>query len=379
MKILLISHSSGNYGAEKSLLSIAKQLSIRKHDVTVLVPSEGPLTRELYLLDIKFIVWPYFLWIGKRLFYIKYVLYFPLNVLSVYLFKYSHSKFKHYDIVYSNTIATNFGALLSSIGKKKHIWHVREYVHEDSNAKFLVNYKIAKYFFIKKSDAIIYNSKSVEDKFKNYFGSHESKVIYNGISFKSIAPEYSVRIYSKNKKFILLMVSSIKKEKGHYDALKALSLLIINYPNLILRIVGGISHNPYFDEMIKYIKNKGLSQNVEFLGYLDDPLVIMNESDIFLMCSEKEAFGRVTVEALFSGCPVIATNSGGTLEIIEDNINGILYTPGDWKQLSYLIEKLIINHQLRRSLSVNGKIRSYYFNLKNSIDAIEKVLISLSK
>ena len=52
----------------------------------------------------------------------------------------------------------------------------------------------------------------------------------------------------------------------------------------------------------------------------------MSGATAFLMCSENEGLGRVTVEAMFYGCPVIARNTGGTLDFIEDKVTGLLFS-----------------------------------------------------
>ena len=51
----------------------------------------------------------------------------------------------------------------------------------------------------------------------------------------------------------------------------------------------------------------------------------MSKATAYLMCSEFEGLGRVTIEAMFYGCPVIARRSGGTLEIITDRRNGFFF------------------------------------------------------
>ena len=73
--------------------------------------------------------------------------------------------------------------------------------------------------------------------------------------------------------------------------------------------------------LMEVAKEAGVENNVEFRGYVADIRSLMSKATAYLMCSEFEGLGRVTIEAMFYGCPVIARRSGGTLEIITDRRN----------------------------------------------------------
>ena len=77
--------------------------------------------------------------------------------------------------------------------------------------------------------------------------------------------------------------------------------------------------------MMEVAKEAGVENNVEFRGYVADIRSLMSKATAYLMCSEFEGLGRVTIEAMFYGCPVIARRSGGTLEIITDRRNGFFF------------------------------------------------------
>ena len=67
---------------------------------------------------------------------------------------------------------------------------------------------------------------------------------------------------------------------------------------------------------------------------------MMLSSDIVLVCSKSEAFGRVTIEGMFSGRPVIGARSAATAELIKDGVNGLLYDPGNPGDLADKIKRL---------------------------------------
>ena len=73
------------------------------------------------------------------------------------------------------------------------------------------------------------------------------------------------------------------------------------------------------------------------------------------MCSQSEAFGRVTVEAMMSGCLVIGANAGGTMELISDNVTGLLYTSGDYSDLAEKIKFALKYPEKMRVIAKHGQ------------------------
>jgi glycosyltransferase involved in cell wall biosynthesis len=83
----------------------------------------------------------------------------------------------------------------------------------------------------------------------------------------------------------------------------------------------------------------------------------MYKADVVLMCSRWEAFGRATVEAMLAGKPVIGTaNSGGTAELIQDGITGLLYKAGDHDELANKIQFLYENPQEKLKLGAAARL-----------------------
>lgn len=158
------------------------------------------------------------------------------------------------------------------------------------------------------------------------------------------------------------------------DALRAMPHILIKYPDACLRIVGE-GDALYKAELEQYIKNNGLANNVIFLGYLDNPVKLMANSDVFLMCSRNEAFGRVTIEAMTSGCPVIGANSGGTSEILDENKYGLLYEPGDSESLAERVVNVLSDNELRLSVSSAGKVRASAFSIDSMLKKVNEHIV----
>ena len=92
------------------------------------------------------------------------------------------------------------------------------------------------------------------------------------------------------------------------------------------------------------------------------------------MCSECEAFGRVTVEAMRAGLPVCGTNAGGTPEIIDPGVNGLLSPAGDANALAANLMALELDEDLRRSLAFRALETAQRFQRDRYGDELTAIL-----
>ncbi|HRY29201.1 MAG TPA: glycosyltransferase family 4 protein [Elusimicrobiota bacterium] len=118
-------------------------------------------------------------------------------------------------------------------------------------------------------------------------------------------------------KTLLLTVRNLEARMGLENLLEALRRLRATDPSLHLHIVGQGSLRPFLEEQARRL---GLQNHVTFLGFVPDEALPLcyQAADIFVLPTrELEGFGLVTVEALASGCPVVATQVGGSAEILK--------------------------------------------------------------
>jgi len=120
--------------------------------------------------------------------------------------------------------------------------------------------------------------------------------------------------------------------------------------DLQLRLVGP-ANPPYRRRLVRQVIERGLQKVVQVREATTAPQRELEWANVILVCSGNEAFGRVSVEALKSGRPVIGTRSGGTVEILLHGVNGLLFTPGDPQALASALSLLAYDAALLKTMS----------------------------
>ena len=220
-----------------------------------------------------------------------------------------------------------------------------------------------------KGDYVIAISKFIKMHIKKEYNKVDNVfVIPRGINENIFSPEKvsAERIISAAKKMktdefqkTILMPGRLTSWKGHEIAIRSLSL--IKEHNIKLVILGDLQKRFKYK---KYLENLvfqlGLNNKVLFLEKTRDLPAFMMLADLVISCSTKpEAFGRTILEAQAMGRPVLAFNHGGSVELINENKNGIL---------SPVLDIDIFAENILKSLSLSMKDRK-----KISKESVEKV------
>ncbi len=334
MKILYISHIGYINGAPKSLLEYLENIKEKGVTPIVLLPQKGNFRVELNKKGIRNRIIPYSncVYKGERN-YQTYVNYFFHNIKAIKEIV-SIIKKEKIDIVHSNTQVVDVGAIAALIAGIPHVWHFREYVKEDFELEFLFPH--IQRLLVKKSVACIAIADGIKQKFDALYNI-KTICMYNGIKKDSYYCPIDTKTSEKNS-LKLLLAGSISEEKGQIDAIRAVEILVKRGINVELLIIGDGDRN-YIDKLKSYVKKQALNHYITFLKFTNELQEIRKQSDVILVCSKKEAFGRVTAEAMMTGKLVIGSNSGGTPELIGANEErGYLYPFSSSEQLADKIE-----------------------------------------
>jgi glycogen synthase len=179
----------------------------------------------------------------------------------------------------------------------------------------------------------------------------------------------------------LLYVGQVTRLKGVHTAVEALKLLVeqSSHRSTVLTIVGG----PDYDDRIRrLVSSFGLESNVVFKGQVapDQLPRIYSEHDVLLFPSVwDEPFSITLLEAMSSGLAVVATNTGGSAEILEDEVNALVFPKEDSQACAALIGRLFNAPQLFEKIRRNGRRTvEERFRLDRMVDRIDLALKQLA-
>ncbi len=214
-------------------------------------------------------------------------------------------------LIHINSSVSYFAALAALMAGIPYVWHIRELMEEQFGCEFLD--KKLKYELYFQADKLIAISNFVSRKYQEKFSLQTTK-IYNGLNIKRFKVEIDKKRNYRN--IFLAAAAVISIEKGQIDAIKAVELLVRQgYTDVRLIIVGN-GNDGYVWALKKYIKKKNLDNNISILPFRYDLSDLRKEVSYEIICSQNEALGRVTIEAMLAGNIVIGARSGGTTEII---------------------------------------------------------------
>ena len=179
----------------------------------------------------------------------------------------------------------------------------------------------------------------------------------------------------RDDEFLLGIIGQITPRKGQLELIKTFAENQKRLPNATLLIVGAPMFNQdhdYLEELKQTIKDLRIEEKVRFLGQRKDVSAIMQAIDVLVVNSKSEALVVVAIEAMACGTPVIATDVGGTREMIENDINGWLVPFGDSEKLADALAECAAEPEMRRAFAIkNQQIVDKHFSAEKFIREIE--------
>jgi glycosyltransferase involved in cell wall biosynthesis len=134
--------------------------------------------------------------------------------------------------------------------------------------------------------------------------------------------------------------------------LDAMPRLLQEHPRLRYLIVGDGDHRGSLEE---HAKRRGVTTAVEFLGHRSDVAEVLAAGDVFVLPSHTEALPTVIIEAMAAGLPVVATDVGGTGELVATGSSGVLVPPRSPDRLAEAIDRLLRSPRQTAAMSVAGR------------------------
>ena len=207
-----------------------------------------------------------------------------------------------------------------------------------------------------------------------------ARVIHTGIDVKQYSNnQHNHELGDDNQTFNLLCAGRLVAEKGVDTAIQALEKLVFDQDVRSMRLsVAGSGSADYQSYLRRLVTQAGLDDYVSFLGHVrpEEMPRLLQQFDVLLMPSNwEEPLSRMVLEGMISGLVVVATPRGGTIEILVDGENGLLFTPGDPEDLARKITRLIEDPISRRKLANAGQQTVVErFTMTRMMDEIENYL-----
>jgi glycosyltransferase involved in cell wall biosynthesis len=231
------------------------------------------------------------------------------------------------------------------------------------------------------ASTIIANSVATRDSFLEAGGrADKTVVIYNGFSpepFDRVQPSETDSLRAGlglTGKFVVGAFGRLTPWKGQHVLIDALAAL----PSAHALIIGDalFGEHAYADELRTRAETQGVADRVHFVGFRRDIAALMKLCDVIVHTSTApEPFGRVIVEAMLAGRPVIATRAGGAIEIVVDGESGLLVPPGSAPELSAALRSLAEDPPRAERLAAAGRERALqHFSMQATVSAIHQVL-----
>jgi glycosyltransferase involved in cell wall biosynthesis len=288
---------------------------------------------------------------------------------------------RDYDVLYANTLkALVVGALASVLGQKPLIYHLRDILSQEHFSPS--NLRVAIFLSNHLARHVIANSEATRQAFIKAGGrSHKISVIYNGFQPEDYQrpPEEIAALRSSLgiavEDYVVGHFSRLSPWKGQHILIDALA----HCPkNTVVLLVGEalFGEGDYVAELQQQVEELGLGDRVKFLGFRSDVPSLMAACDLVTHTSTApEPFGRVIIEAMLCGTPVIAAAAGGATELVESGKTGWLTPPGDRTALADQINWCHSHPEMTEQVeNIALSMASKQFHLRTTQANIEKVL-----
>ena len=182
--------------------------------------------------------------------------------------------------------------------------------------------------------------------------------------------QYRKNINISKDDFVLLILADVNYNKNHIQIIKAMKLINKKDNNIKVICAG---EGPLKEKLINKVKKMKLEDKISFLGFRSDVKELLHISDCIGLFSKREGLGKCLLEGMITGKSLIATDTRGPRELIEDNKNGFLVEIGDYKSTARAIERLSQDRKLRMDFYIESQDKLKKYLLNNVLEFIENV------
>lgn len=288
------------------------------------------------------------------------------------------------DIVQTHVLKANlFGILAARLAKVpviigtemtlKDIAHTRTTRLRDKLMQPLVG------LFLGYSDSFMVTSEYIKQQWYQRRCAEKYRVIYPPFNLEKYHAA-EARSLSKATNVIhddptIGFIGRLSEEKGVQTLIRAMAAVRTKIPRAKLLIAGS---GPMEKQLRKLVQTTDLGSSITFLGFCSNAFEMIGNLDVFVLPSRTEGCPIVVLEAMAMGVPVIATDVGGTPELVKDNITGLLVQSNSPEALAKAIVLLLTDRERALRMGIEGHKRAFgEFHPNRFIESVERMYLEL--
>ena len=355
-RVLFVDHAGVLGGAELSLLDVAPAFGA---SAGVVLLADGPFRAALARRGVAVDVEPLGAMAGVKK---ASVVPSPAAVMDAWkVARKLARRAANADVIYANSQkAFIVSALAGRMAHRRVVWHLRDMLGPPHFSGATV--RAAVWLANRFASRVIANSDATARAFVAA-GGRESRVrvVHNGIDaapFDAVTPEVAARtrmsLGTPSDAPVAIHVGRFHHWKGQHVMIRALA----GIPAMHAWIVGA----PLFGEdafaagLRTLAAGLGVQDRVHFTGFRDDVPALLRAADVVVHSSVyPEPFGRVIVEGMLAGRPVIAADAGGVREIVTADATGILVPPDDPPALTAALLRVVNDPARAKAMAARGR------------------------
>ena len=374
-RIVYIDHTAQLGGGEIALLNLVGNLDCTRFDPHVILFADGPLRERLDRQGIETTLLPLdpsvvaakkdrlglrsILRVGDLFKTLRFILRLARALKNL-----------RADLVHANSLKADIlGGLAAKWAGIPVLWHVRDRIADDYLPR-----RVAKMFRALcrlLPDFVVANSAATLSTLQ--LRKQRSRVVHDGTVPSAPGPfPQSAGALTR-----VVLVGRICRWKGQHVFIEAAHRVRRLFPAAMFQIVGSplFEEKLYERELHERVRQLNLDDCIEFLGFRDDVLDVIGQSDILVHASIiGEPFGQVVIEGMAAGKPVVATHGGGIPEIVVDGVTGLLVPMGDAPRMSLAICRLMDDPKAARKMGELGRQRVLeHFRIEHTVDKLQGI------
>ena len=333
--VLFVQPMAERGGSDQALLRLVRTLPREDFEVHVAVPAPHPLAQEFAAAGARLHVVPM-----RRIStshgaagWLAYALSWPLSVSRLALL----ARRVRADVLYTNSLHSWYGFAAAFLARRPHVWHAREVVVQSGAALALERGLTAR------ADLVLAGSQAIADQLT----ARRMVVVHEHPDPREFAPGHAGAFRGReglpDDAVVAVLLARLDTWKGFEVALEAWPLVRPRVPEARLLLAGGVvAGKADYAEALR--RRAAATPGVLWLGERRDVPELLADCDLLLAPSTlPEPYGLGLVEALASGCPVVASDAGGPREILAaaGPGAGVLVPTGDARALAVAVAGLL--------------------------------------